>query len=120
MGGTRDATNVFTPAGLKLAMVTAIGLEHQKALGDTLTDIAAAKAGILKQGRPAVIARQPEAEALRELERAASEKGCPVVHPERIVSLQAHVTLSPFCAQPNLFSLQQGCRHFIVQMCGEG
>ncbi len=46
LGGSRDATNVFSPDNLKLAIITAIGLEHQKALGNTLGEIAAAKAGI--------------------------------------------------------------------------
>lgn len=36
LGGARDATNMFTPHTLKLAIITAIGLEHQRALGDTL------------------------------------------------------------------------------------
>ena len=36
LGGARDATNMFTPRTLKLAIITAIGLEHQRALGDTL------------------------------------------------------------------------------------
>ena len=36
LGGARDATNMFTPSTLKLAIITAIGLEHQRALGDTL------------------------------------------------------------------------------------
>ncbi len=46
LGGARDATNVFSSDNLKLAIITAIGLEHQKALGSTLGEIAAAKAGI--------------------------------------------------------------------------
>lgn len=36
LGGARDATNMFSAQNLKLAIVTAIGLEHQRALGDTL------------------------------------------------------------------------------------
>ena len=46
LGGVRDATNVFAPKTLKLAVITAIGLEHQKALGGSLAEIAAAKAGM--------------------------------------------------------------------------
>lgn len=33
LGGARDATNVFEPEQLKAAIVTAVGLEHQAALG---------------------------------------------------------------------------------------
>ena len=36
LGGARDATNMFSPHNLKLAIITAIGLEHQRALGETL------------------------------------------------------------------------------------
>ncbi len=36
LGGARDATNMFSAQTLKLAIITAIGLEHQRVLGDTL------------------------------------------------------------------------------------
>jgi len=36
LGGARDATNMFSSENLKLAIITAIGLEHQRALGNTL------------------------------------------------------------------------------------
>jgi folylpolyglutamate synthase/dihydropteroate synthase len=93
LGGARDATNVFTSETLKLAIITAIGLEHQKALGATLREISAAKAGVLKQGRPVVVSRQPEAEALQELLKTASNQSCTVVHPTSTVHLQAQVKL---------------------------
>ena len=34
LGGARDATNVFEPAHLKATILTAVGLEHQAALGE--------------------------------------------------------------------------------------
>lgn len=37
LGGARDATNVFEPAQLKAAILTAVGLEHQAALGERHT-----------------------------------------------------------------------------------
>ena len=62
MGGRLDATNVVTPA---LSVITPIDFDHQFFLGDTLSKIAAEKAGILKPGVPAVFAEQPsEAEAV--------------------------------------------------------
>ncbi len=88
LGGVRDATNVFSAAVLKLAVITAIGLEHQRALGGTLTEIAAAKAGIMKPGRPVVIARQPEQAAAHALQQAAEAAGCPVIEPAAAVQLQ--------------------------------
>lgn len=62
MGGRLDATNVITPA---LCVITPIDFDHQAFLGDTLEQIAAEKAGILKPGAPAIFAEQPrEAEAV--------------------------------------------------------
>lgn len=53
MGGEFDATNVIpTP---ELAVITNIGLDHTRELGPTITDIAKAKAGIIKPGGTVVI-----------------------------------------------------------------
>ncbi len=58
LGGRLDSTNVVTPV---LSLITNIGYDHTYLLGDTLPEIAAEKAGIIKQGIPVVISeRQPE------------------------------------------------------------
>ncbi|GAB4181089.1 MAG: folylpolyglutamate synthase/dihydrofolate synthase family protein [Thalassobaculales bacterium] len=63
LGGRLDATNVV-PRPLAVAL-TPISLDHRDFLGDTLSAIAAEKAGILRPGRPAVIGPQgPEAAAV--------------------------------------------------------
>jgi dihydrofolate synthase/folylpolyglutamate synthase len=62
LGGRLDATNVVAP---ELCVITPIDFDHQVFLGDTIEQIAAEKAGILKPGVPAVFAEQrPEAEAV--------------------------------------------------------
>ncbi len=62
LGGRLDATNVVAP---ELCVITPIDFDHQIFLGDTIEQIAAEKAGILKPGVPAVFAEQrPEAEAV--------------------------------------------------------
>ncbi len=62
LGGRLDATNVVAP---ELCVITPIDFDHQVFLGDTIEQIAAEKAGILKPGVPAVFADQrPEAEAV--------------------------------------------------------
>jgi dihydrofolate synthase/folylpolyglutamate synthase len=66
LGGRLDATNVI-PSPLA-AVITSVALDHEKFLGATLTAIAHEKAGILKRGRPGIIAPQTE-EALAEIER---------------------------------------------------
>ncbi len=52
MGGRLDSTNVVTP---EVSVITNIGLDHQKFLGDTLELIAKEKAGIIKPNVPVVI-----------------------------------------------------------------
>lgn len=66
MGGRLDATNVVTPA---VSVFTPIDLDHRAWLGETLAEIAAEKAGIIKPGAPAVSAPQPP-EAARVLRAA--------------------------------------------------
>lgn len=56
LGGRLDATNVLRP---KLCCITPIELEHTEFLGDTIEQIAAEKAGIIKNCTPVVVARQP-------------------------------------------------------------
>ena len=68
LGGRLDATNVLAP---ELAVITAIDYDHQMYLGNTIEQIAREKAGILKPGVPAVIARQQHADADRMLLEAA-------------------------------------------------
>lgn len=56
LGGRLDATNVLDKP--LAAVVTPVDLDHQQFLGDTLTGVAAEKAGIFRAGAPAVIGRQ--------------------------------------------------------------
>ena len=59
LGGRLDATNVVTPA---VSVITPVSLDHTAILGDTIGEIAADKAGIIKPGVPVVTAPQfPEA-----------------------------------------------------------
>ncbi len=52
LGGRLDATNSFeNPA---LTVITSISLDHTDILGDTIEQIAAEKAGIIKQGVPVI------------------------------------------------------------------
>ncbi len=52
LGGRLDSTNIVVPA---VSVITNIGLEHTKYLGDTIAAIAAEKAGIIKPGVPVVV-----------------------------------------------------------------
>ncbi|MBS1249718.1 MAG: Folylpolyglutamate synthase [Chloroflexi bacterium] len=74
LGGRLDATNVLTPC---VAVITALYLDHTSILGDTLEEIAAEKAGIIKSGVPVVLAPQKE-NASRVVSAAAHRKAAPL------------------------------------------
>src|ERR1700687_792844 len=59
MGGRLDATNVVEP---RVSVITDISLDHQKFLGNTVAEIAAEKAGIIRPGGVVVtLPQQPQA-----------------------------------------------------------
>ena len=57
MGGRLDATNIITP---ELSVITNIGFDHMKFLGNTLPKIAVEKAGIIKPNIPVIIGERQE------------------------------------------------------------
>lgn len=75
LGGEYDATNVISAP--EVAVITNIGLDHTDVLGNTLEQIAKAKAGIFKTGGSAVIYRStPSVEAV--FESVCAEKNIPL------------------------------------------
>lgn len=70
LGGRLDATNIVTPL---VSVITSLSYDHMNVLGNTLAEIAGEKAGIIKQGRPVVLAPQKD-EARQVIERVASER----------------------------------------------
>ena len=84
MGGRLDSTNVVTPL---LPVLTEIGLEHRSFLGDTLEQVAAEKAGIVKPGRPVVVGRQRPAVAQVIAEKARAAEA-PVLRADERVSVR--------------------------------
>jgi len=75
LGGRLDATNVV-PQPLA-SVITPISIDHVDFLGDTLEQIAAEKAAIMRRGTPAVIGRQTEGPQ-SVLMRHAEEVGAPL------------------------------------------
>ncbi|WP_395646779.1 bifunctional folylpolyglutamate synthase/dihydrofolate synthase [Terricaulis sp.] len=74
MGGRLDSTAVVWSA---LSVITPIALDHVDALGTTIADIAAHKAGIIRHRVPVVITRQ-SAEARQVIEARAAEMQAPL------------------------------------------
>ena len=75
LGGEFDATNMI--AQPRAAIIMPISFDHMQFLGNSLGQIAVAKAGILKSGRPAIVAQQPP-EAAQVIEKRAAELKAPL------------------------------------------
>jgi dihydrofolate synthase / folylpolyglutamate synthase len=75
LGGRLDSTNVITP---ELSVITNISFDHMDFLGDTLPQIAAEKAGIIKPGIPVVIGESQPETAPVFIAKAAAEQA-PIV-----------------------------------------
>src|SRR5256886_653308 len=74
LGGADDSTNVLH-AGT--CVITPIGLDHMEWLGDTVEDIALAKAGIVHSGATLICATQP-AEAMEPILERVAEVGATI------------------------------------------
>lgn len=69
MGGQWDATNVVDA---DVSVIMPIGLDHTEYLGETLTEIAQTKAGIIKENGFVVMAQQEPESAVQLLKQAAA------------------------------------------------
>lgn len=75
LGGRLDATNVINKPAL--SVITPVSIDHQQFLGDTLTEIAGEKAGIIKRGVPCIVGPQQD-EAMDVIEATAARLGAPL------------------------------------------
>ena len=71
MGGLHDSTNLFSPLAV---ICPSIGLDHQAVLGNTHAEIAAEKAGVLKNGAPFIFATERD-DVRTVFEKKAQEEG---------------------------------------------
>ncbi len=105
LGGRLDSTNIITPA---VSLVTRIGLDHMNILGDTVSEIAGEKGGIIKPGVPVVVAPQ-ERDAERVLRGKAGAANAPVwaVGKDVVVSAVASYVGGHLRVAPCFFSPPQ-------------
>ena len=75
LGGRYDATNVIKHP--RACVITSIDLEHTDYLGDTLAEIAAEKAGIIKPGSTAICGEKKK-EPCEKIAEITSEAGVPL------------------------------------------
>lgn len=87
LGGKEDATNIVK--NTVCAVFSSISMDHVGIIGNTLSEIAETKAGIMKPGCTVVSAPQ-KSEVRIVLERKAKELGCPLFYaePEKAVILE--------------------------------
>ena len=95
MGGRLDATNIIKPV---LSIITNISLEHREYLGNTLIEIAAEKAGIIKNRTPLVTGIRQK-KAFTEIKRIATQKKSTSVS-------TGHRFQSPAQSKTNVFILR--------------
>ncbi len=85
LGGRLDATNVIEQP--LVSVITSISREHWQQLGETIPEIAAEKAGIIKLGCPVVIGQLPPA-AVMVIRQKAVDLQCVLTQIEPATELQ--------------------------------
>lgn len=87
MGGDTDATNVFD--NVLAAVITSISFDHMQFLGNTITEIATHKAGIIVRNCPviqSVMQNEIATEAFSAVEKVAKEKKAPLYIAKKVVN----------------------------------
>ncbi len=90
MGGKFDSTNVLIP---ELSVITNIGWDHMQFLGNTLSEIAGEKAGIIKPGVPVVISQTQE-ETSPVFLKKATEQNAPIVFADQVMNVEKAASIS--------------------------
>lgn len=86
LGGRLDASNLIKP---EISVITNIGLDHTKTLGDTLEKIAAEKAGIIKNGVPVIIGNMDKGPE-DVIVQTAEERGAELFKTKEVYLLQEY------------------------------
>jgi dihydrofolate synthase / folylpolyglutamate synthase len=93
LGGRLDATNVC-PQPL-ISVITSISREHWQQLGNTVSEIAGEKAGIIKSGCPVVMGKLPT-DAEKVVQNRAKELNCPIFIPQPAHQLDNPVSMAEY------------------------
>lgn len=80
LGGRLDATNVIPDDAVLVSGITAIDLDHQAILGDTLELIATEKAAIARRDRPCVLGAQSHQAVADTIKRSVNAVGARLLH----------------------------------------
>ncbi len=74
LGGRLDATNIVDP---EVSIVTAISMDHQEYLGDTIEQVALEKLGVVKENTPLVLGKQQNSKIYELAQRVCHERHAP-------------------------------------------
>jgi dihydrofolate synthase/folylpolyglutamate synthase len=100
LGGRLDSTNFITP---ELSVITNISLEHTAMLGNSISEIAFEKAGIIKEGIPVLIGEYHK-ESFPVFSKIASEKEASIFTTKRIiVNREQNQKSEPSCQPISIF-----------------
>lgn len=93
MGGETDATNVFDK--VLCSVITSISLDHTQFLGETISEIATIKAGIVKNGCPVVMSRQSK-EAIDTISEVSKQKNSEIIVTNSVDKIEAEYFVTKF------------------------
>ncbi len=114
LGGLLDCTNVVTTS--LLTVITTIDLDHTAILGNTVAEIAAQKAGIIKPCVPCVLSANNPPDAVSVVSAKAKENGSKLVIPDLskavVNRLDCFGSEFDYCGRS--FSLSMGGKHQII------
>lgn len=82
LGGRLDSTNIISPI---ISVITNISIDHTEFLGNTVSEIASEKAGIIKPGIPVVVGAMHE-DAKIAIKNKALETGSVIKYPQNIAT----------------------------------
>lgn len=113
MGGRFDATNLIDAP--LVSVITRIGLDHTAFLGNTVSEIAFEKCGIIKKGSKVVCYPNQRSEALSVIEKTAKEQGCALSIPSLSDISDTELSLggSTFTFEGKRYSLKMSGEHQI-------
>lgn len=85
MGGRADSTNIFTSREKLISLITSISMDHMEYLGNTIEEIADAKAGIIQEDG-LVVTTNKDPKILGVIEKEAKEKSAELFYTKDLAS----------------------------------
>lgn len=118
LGGRYDSTNIIPVP--EVCVITSVSLDHTQILGDTVEQIAAEKAGILKRGSVCVTTNRQDPTALRVIRVAAEQQGCALTvanaDAAQVISETLTETVFSYCGER--YAIHLSGRHQIENAVG--